>query len=219
MDPIEVDRMVERPLIYWYEDGIAEMLTGLVLAAIGMLEGLWGRGAYGMLVASLFALLLGSRTVIALKRRFVFPRAGAVEYSLLPTRDGEPMPLHHYLLWLAAPALFVYPAVYAFARLRSRHGLWLDGLGMIGNPMLWVGLSGAFLLAVFARETHASRFLALAALSMVLGPVAGVVAGDSHLALALYYLGMGVGTFVSAALAFARFVRRHPRSEAEQDAE
>jgi hypothetical protein len=219
MDPVEVDRMIERPLIYWYEDGIAEMLSGLVLAAIGVLEGLWGLGAYGMLVASLFALLLGSRTVIALKRRLVFPRAGAVEYSLLPTKDGEPMPLRHYLLWLAAPALIVYPAVYAFARLRSRHGLWLDGLGMIGNPMLWIGPLWAVVIAMLARQTRVSRFLALAALSMVLGLAAGVVAGDSHLALALYYLGMGVGVFVSGALAFARFVRRHPRLEAEQDAE
>jgi hypothetical protein len=219
MDPLDLERMVRRPLVHWFQDGLVDILIGLGLSIIGVMDGLWGMGSYAMLALSLFALFLGPRVVIALKRRFVFPRTGSVEYSWRPPmRDGQPMSKLQFAVWVGLAPLVAALAVLGLGRVLAPHSTWLEALGPLRNLVAANGLGWACVLALMARQTGRRRYLGLAALSLLVAPIAGIAFGAGRTGFAAYVLTMAAGFLLLGVHAFVTFRRHHPPLDGESDA-
>ncbi len=93
MDPLDADihRATRRAFIYWFDDGLQEILVGGCFFLIGVflcLQGLVGKRpplnaffslGFPVLFVGLF--LAARRLVVALKDRYVHPRTGYVSFQ------------------------------------------------------------------------------------------------------------------------------------------
>ena len=96
MNPTDnLDKITKRPIQYWFEDGIGELITGALFTLIGVYfliqEMIASSIMKGMLgIVSVFIIgggtILGRILIAKLKERLVYPRTGYVSY---PKRPGK----------------------------------------------------------------------------------------------------------------------------------
>lgn len=184
-----------------------------------------GTGLADMLIASFFIipgilidrphlawlyvvpLLLLGPVYRALKRRFLEPRLGRAGLKSEP--PGR---------------LLVGITVFAMAAV-ALLGLLLLLLGDAGDPGQWRRWTPALAGLLFgaglfhaARRSGLLRYHLLALVSLVGGALLAVsVTAPSYIGLRLYLLAMGVLVFVNGLILFARFTRRHPLPEVDNE--
>lgn len=198
----DVERRVKR---YWYEDGIAELVTGGVFVLLGLyfaLQGFLGEHSplTSILQVSMIVLFIAGayavrRLINSLKARLTYPRTGYVEYQL----DLKGRRLRAFA---AAIVGFVIAAL--LVRLyRSVQGL--DAVVLASGflvAVIWAVLS--------ARLARVVRFYLLAALSLVLGVVLSISGLPQPYALGLFYALLGIGLMISGGWVLRHYLSRNP---------
>lgn len=181
----------------YYEDGLLELVGGLLQLVISLLLGKTG------LIA--FAVILGipasQKLLEALRRRYVYPRTG---YARFP-KDQQ----SRQALW---PMLFVPLGMLILVLLGDR----------IGNPYRWlpafVGMLFAGMLLYFAAQSRLVRYYALAAWAALCGLLFSLPRYAGRMdGIRLVLLSAGGALAISGAVNLALFVRRHPLLAEEDD--
>lgn len=90
-----LDQLTKRPIQYWFEDGIGELVTGGLFLLIGfylvlqtMLTQSFWRAVVSILSVIFISggVLLGRMLIAKLKERLVYPRTGYVSYPKRPSK-------------------------------------------------------------------------------------------------------------------------------------
>ena len=191
----DLNKTIRRTQQYWFEDGLVELLLGLVIV---ILSGLFwwqvsSSSKYAPLVGGvampfiivLGALLLGV-TLRWLKQRLVYPRTGYVTY-VKPTRKRR---------GLSALLGLVIGAVMAGAVFQ---------LELADLATAFMGAGVGFALFMLGIRVGLMRFYVLAVWSVAVGVTIAFLRLDESLA-TTYALGLiGLGMMVSGGLAFWRY--------------
>ncbi len=201
MDAIDINRTVKRTSGYYFQDGIVEIFSGLVFAAIAALffvEGFLDPpipsfSAFSLPVILLVSMLVGRWVIPLFKERVTHPRTGYVEYSRLS--GGRRL----LVLAIAAGMSVILAAVMMAAR-----GLWpwiplLNGLTI-----------GSFLLFM-AWMLRLSRFHALGCLSAAAGAAASLADLGETIGTACYFGIMGLVLFLSGVMVLRGYLQRAPK--------
>ena len=90
-----LDKLTKRPIQYWFEDGIGELITGGLFALIGiyftiqqkLTSPLWiGIFSIFSIILIIGGTLLGRILIGKLKEHLIYPRTGYVGYSKQPSK-------------------------------------------------------------------------------------------------------------------------------------
>ncbi len=223
-----IENVIRRTRRYWYEDGIAEVATGLLFLAAGAIFALGANISIepGSLLAAFLtlpfimavsmigtAVLLGiGKGIIAIKNRLTFPRTGYVAYKKPEVKQrptGTRLLLFVGLMLVAGVLGAVFAAVLARLQLPD----WMMKMSMTEGIFLAGGL------IALGAQLHLVRFHILAALSLLVG--AAIALGLNEASTepgardsALYFALMGAALVISGGLTLAYFLR-HNRAPAE----
>jgi hypothetical protein len=94
-DQKSIDKLAKRPIQYWFEDGIGELVTGGLLALIGIyftLQAMVTHPGWRAAISILSVIIIGSGVIVGrlliakLKEQLVYPRTGYVSYPRRPSR-------------------------------------------------------------------------------------------------------------------------------------
>jgi hypothetical protein len=203
----DVDKVMTRTMRHSFEDGIGEMVYGIIFMLVGLIlfGGLTLKPPFphfwtiAFILAVWVPFLLSRWLVPALRKRLVFPRTGYVVSRKLRGR----------LLWLVLSVSAVLGGVGGFVvafmfRAHPAAREWIPGA---------LGLeAGAWLIFLGVRFTL-RRYLLLAGFSILAG-VAGSLAGiGGDRGSAAYCAAMGLALLVSGALALRAHLRQAPQPE------
>ena len=191
----DLNKTIRRTQQYWFEDGLIELLLGLLIVVLSAL--FWWQvsnsSKYAPLVGGvampfiivLGALLLGV-TLRWLKQRLVYPRTGYVTY-VKPTRKRR---------GLSALLGLVIGAVMAAAVIQ---------LELADLATAFMGAGVGFALFMLGIRVGLMRFYVLAVWAVAVGVTIAFLRLDESLA-TTYALGLiGLGMMVSGGLAFWRY--------------
>lgn len=199
-----VDTAMQRTRQYWYEDGLTEIVTGLVFAAIGLmfLSEAWGVvpagvSSIGLILIVGGGMVLGKKAVGYAKARITYPRTGFVRYPRKPRRSEKlAVGIAGFMgalvsaLFMTAPASLDWlPAI--------------DGV-LVGGCLLYLGYTMGL-----------GRFYLLAAVSAAVGVGLSMAGTGDILGTGLYFVAMGVVVLISGGLTLAGYLRG-ARSEDEE---
>lgn len=200
--PLDLRELERRPTKYWNEDGLPELVMGLLWMLWG---GAWLVGnalprgpvwnVFWMFTPALLALsgVAAVRLTKALKARVTFPRTGYVQWKA-PTRGQR--------VATAAVAM-VTAAVLAALIVKSRAG----GLERVAAPGMGVILSLGFLVASLTQR--APHLLALGGVALVLGLAFGAL-GAGWEAMNWMLVALGAAAAIMGAARLRLFVARNP---------
>jgi len=200
--PLDLRELERRPTKYWNEDGLPELVMGLLWVLWG---GAWLVGnalprgpvwnVFWMFTPALLALsgVAAVRLTKALKARVTFPRTGYVAWKA-PTRGQRVA---------AAAVAMVTAAVLAALIVKSR----ADGLERVAAPGMGVILSLGFLVASLTQR--APHLLALGGVALVLGLAFGSLAAGWE-AMNWMLVALGAAAAIMGAARLRMFVARNP---------
>ena len=200
--PLDLRELERRPTKYWNEDGLPELVMGLLWMLWG---GAWLVGntlprgpvwnVFWMFTPAVLALsgVAAVRLTKALKARVTFPRTGYVAWKA-PTRGQR--------VATAAVAM-VTAAVLAALIVKSRTG----GLERVAAPGMGVILSLGFLVASLTQR--APHLLALGGVALVLGLAFGSLAAGWE-AMNWMLVALGAAAAIMGAARLRMFVARNP---------
>jgi len=201
-DTLDLRELETRPTKRWNEDGLPELVMGVLWIIWGgsfLIGGALPHGpvwnAYWAVAPALLA-LSGMAAVWATKRlkaRLTFPRTGYVRWKA-PTRAQR---------FGAAAVALVASATIAALVVKSRTA----GLEGVAAPGLGVILSLGFVVASLTQR--APHLLALAGVSIVLGLALGTL-NAGWTAMNWMLVGLGAAATVIGAARFRMFLARHP---------
>ena len=208
----DLKEVEQRIKAHWYRDGIGDFVGGLVFMLLGAYFALveflgenstWG----GLLEAGFILVFLGlfyfGRTVIKeLKARYVFPRAGFVEYR----GEKEHQSSRRFVALLLAA---VIAAVIVLVNSTPGRVNWVVVITGI--------LAGVILVFIQVKSVGIRRFFGYGIASALLGIAFGLSGLADGYALGSYYGAMGL---VLAAIGFyvwQRFLRDNPLPEESLD--
>ncbi len=194
-----LDKLIDRPFQYFYEDGLVELAVGTLFLAAGLAIGAWAATPPGsawqfagviLLVAiPLLGSVLFKRLVQRVKDRWVHPRTGYVDY-------GQAQPSR--ARWLVvAGALALATASFL---LPDR----LNNMALIEGALL------GFVLATLAFRARLTRFYLLAVIAALLGLAAALWFGSDLWGSAATFGATGAVMILSGACALRRYLRGHP---------
>jgi hypothetical protein len=221
MELAEVDRALERPGEYFFEDGLWEITVGLWMAMTVALPLLVGGAAGNWSPVVVLLTSLGLRpAVLAAKDRWVHPRTGRVRYP-----DPEEAPPTRTSLGLspaAGPVVAPVPRGRAWGRpVMGTAAAVFMGMGVGVSRRLGFGDAGGHLmigavvgscLLVAAWRWRQRRWLGLAvALALLAILVASSGMGPER-TLALHAAGIAGALVVSGTVAFVSYLRRAPKA-------
>lgn len=201
-ESLDLRELERRPVKYWNEDGIPELVMGLLWI-------LWGsswivgnalprspvRTFFWMFTPALLALsgVAAGWLTKRLKARFTFPRAGYVRWK-------EPTRAHRLL---GAAVAIVTASLAAAIILKGR----AEGLEPVAAPGLGVILSLGFLVASLTQR--APHLMALGGVALMLGLTFGALSAGWN-AMIWMLAAMGVATTLFGALRLRAFLARNP---------
>lgn len=206
-ESLDLRELERRPTRYWNEDGLPELIMGLLWIVWG---GAWLIGnalprggvwnVYWMLAPVFLALsgVAAVRLTRHLKSRLTFPRTGYVRWKE-PTKSQR----------LATAAMAMVTAAAATTLIAKGRA---EGLENVAAPGLGVILSLGFLIASVTQR--APHLLALAVVALALG-LAGGTLGAGWDAVNWMFVALGAVTAVMGAARFRRFISRNPVGQLE----
>jgi hypothetical protein len=202
----DVERAVKRSQRYWYDDGLVEVATGVVFAAIGLMflaeaYGLIppGVSSIGLVVIVFAGWWLAGKAVRAAKARITYPRTGYVRYRRPEGRRKS--------RWVTAAIAGGMGALIAVLFTQAPASLaWIPALNGV--------LVGAFIL-VMANNLGLLRFYALALLSAAIGIGISLAGLGDILGTGLYFLGTGIALALSGVFALVTYLRHTDPVEGE----
>jgi len=200
MDSPNVFDIVRRTYRYWYDDGFAEMGSGMLFLATGLALQAWSTARTGMvdplwLVAGVFLFTIGgvllTPVVIgALKQRVTYSRTGYVGYrQRKPARRSR---LYH-LLALGVWVLFLLLPP------------WFSQMALVEGLILATVLFG------IGWRIRIARFFVLGAICALLGILLATQELGDLRGTSLMFSGAGLALLISGAAVFGRYLRRNPR--------
>ena len=206
----QIERVMRRTWRYWYEDGLAEMATGILFVALGLLflvESLLpvtpfsGLAAYALPIVVVGGVLLANRLVAVAKARITYPRTGYVTYR----RGGG---LRRRLVTGIVGGIVAGVGTTLLATVPASHA-WI--------PQLQGLLIGAAWL-ILGHTVGVGRFYALAVISALIGAAASLAAVGELLGTSIYFGGMGLAMVGSGAAALWAYLRQtRPGAEGQDD--
>lgn len=194
----DLEGLVRRPKQYWFEDGVAELATGAMLLAVGLLfavessapagSALSKVSVVGVPLLALLGFVAVRRLIRAAKERITYPRSGYVQFRKPPRQER----------WLTG-SLGAVLAVALVVLVRSAPA-----------SLRWIpvvnGLVISMFLAFIGYRVGMPRFHVLAGLSLVAGALAGLRFSDDKAGSAAYFLMVGMALGLSGALALRRYL-------------
>ena len=206
-DSLDLRDLEHRPVKYWNEDGLPELVMGLLWIVWGgafLLGTRLPRGPVWNVYWMFTPVLLATSGVAAvwatkkLKARMTFPRTGYVRWKE-PTRAERA---------LGAGLAVVTAALLAALLAKSRTA----GLERVAAPGLGAILGVGFLVASLTQR--APHLLALAGISLALGLAFGALGTGFE---AMNWMLVALGAFATAfgAARFRMFLARHPMGTPE----
>lgn len=194
---------------YWHEDGLVELVVGLLFALIGLLflvEGSAAAGspwahssALGLPILVIGGVFAGRWLIHFAKRRITYPRTGYV--GLRRARDAR-----QQRRWAAAIAAGI-AGVIAYLLMSAPAALrWI--------PFIQGAVIGGFLL-MLAFRLNLTRYFILALLSTLLGAALLWSPWNESLTTGGYFGTMGVLLMVTGGWVLARYLRQRPVGEAQ----
>jgi MFS family permease len=182
-----IEQTIQRTRQYWYIDGFGEILTGvilLLLAILNLLSGLMISSPIAGLIISigyplvvLAGVIGGRKFVRTLKEKFTFPRTGFIQYN-------QPAPSIRKKRAITAGTVAFSISILTVIFARGLDDRWVT---------LGTGLIFAAFLVFFAMQIPLTRFYWLAAWSVAVSIVAGMlpVAGAFQTAILLGGISLG----------------------------
>ncbi|MHB1293770.1 MAG: hypothetical protein ACYC4R_02125 [Anaerolineae bacterium] len=192
-----IERTMRRTQSYWYEDGLAEITSGIGLALIGAF--FYGQSLLaahtawvGLLALLLPVVVVGGTFAMRwllreAKARITYPRTGYVAYPRKPRRKRL----------TAAVGAGMGAVVAGFIASSPSLMHWI--------PTIQGLLMGGLLLFV-AYKLSLTRFFCLAIFSVLAGVAVALIEPDLARAEALYFGLVGAGQLISGAVTFARYL-------------
>lgn len=199
---LDLGELERRPARYWNEDGLPELIMGLLWIVWGGAwlignalprGGMWN--VYWMLTPALLALsgMAAVRLTKRLKSRLTFPRTGYVRWKE-PTKGQR----------LAAAVIAMVTAAAVVGLIAKGRA---EGLENVAAPGIGVILSLGFLVASITQR--APHWLALAGVALALGLLGGAL-GTGWDAMNWMFVALGAVMAVMGGARFRRFVARNP---------
>ena len=189
---------------YWNVDGLSELAVGLQVLLVPLF--LYGvaetsRGSAGRVAVVLalaaglpLAALFSRRIVIAIRKRFTYPRTGFVTYRPAPAQA-----------WLLGVALAV-GLVALFLVLRGLTANWVAWLFVVQ------GIVPGSLLVYFGRVVGLPRFEAIGVIQALLGVALAVATPGLTRGMMIYWTVMGLVFILSGTWTLLRYYRAHPHA-------
>ncbi|MHB1007558.1 MAG: hypothetical protein ACYC3S_18245 [Chloroflexota bacterium] len=197
-----IDRALQRPKRYWYEDGLSEMAGGSMFALIGALFlvevlappslAFTGFSALGLPVLVLGGGWLQRRLLRLAKERITYPRTGYVAYPRVPRTRSRRLATTILAIGTAA----VVSALFTSAPLSLAWIPALQGL-LVGAAMLY-----------FGRQLGLLRFFVLAAFSAAAGLASSLLGLGDLAGSAAFFIATGLALVVSGLWTLAVYLRR-----------
>ena len=199
----EIDQAEKRTRRYWFEDGLAEISSGLIFLLValyllvddalrGTVPGAVFTLAFPVLIVALG--LAGRRLVRAAKDRYVHPRTGFVSF---PRRKGHRV----------ARAALAFVIAVLFSLLVSRARVLVN----------WIpALEGGIFAAAFfycGRKVEILRFPIVGLLCAIAGVALSAAGLSEDVAAALLFAWLGVALVTGGSVAFLGYLRRVPPEE------
>jgi hypothetical protein len=188
----EFKKISQRSMSYWFEDGLSEIIVGILFLLLGLsffIEGMADPGtlirrASGItgLVLMVFGVWTARPIIRKLKERVTYPRTGYVSYRRTkPTRKGSAV---SYILTLVIILIVV-------GIITSAPDKTLDWLPMFEGVII-----GGFLLFIGYR-TQIYRFFALGSLSIILGTILSVSGVGNLVGMGILFMVLGAAVILS----------------------
>jgi hypothetical protein len=192
---IDIKRIERNVFHDYFQDGLSDILMGGYFLLIGLVLPV---GSVAPLVV--FIVLFFAPVLRGLKKRFTTPRTGYVEL-----RQGDPQALPWFILGSFVVGLVALVAV-------------LTGVGVISQPAEWYrwmpiffGIWLAGLLLGLGLRVGVVRYYVVAGVALASGPICALVPMTGKTAnIGLFFAVVGAVWLAGGALAFLRFLRKHP---------
>ena len=195
-DPIE--QYMQRPIRYWFSDGLNELAFGLIFIILGIyfyLNAVIHEGSplYNILDSFFVFVILGLALLINklikwLKERFVYPRTGYVKYRETHRNRWVSIALGFFFAVGVMLLVFTYPKTKALM------------------PTITSVICG-FALFWYGYQTNIIRFYLLSLTSILIGFSLSVIGIGNYLGLGLYCLIFAAVLCLSSGLTFWNYLR------------
>ncbi len=214
MELNQIQETEQRVRTYWFEDGWAELVGGVVLMLLGLFfagQGLLPSGSLGQSLFSSGLVLvlvvggLATRWAInAMKTRFTYPRTGYVSYRVDKAHARRRQ-------LIAGGAGAVMAAMLVIAAVQVGSTAWVPAISGL--------LVGCILVYMKARLSGLRRFYALAAFAAVLGVLLSFGTVTLEFRLALFYGLLGLVFVASGVLQLRHYLHENPLPPEEPGSE
>jgi hypothetical protein len=206
---IDLKRIKQRSIHYWFEDGLGEIVIGALFLMIGLsafIEGLAAPGTTTRRVSGITGLLIMvsgpwlARPVLAkLKERITYPRTGYVSYR--KTKVTRSRRIMSYILTL----LIVGIVVGIISASPEKTLAWIpliEGLA-IGGFLLYLG-----------HRTDLLRFYSLGVYAILLGAGLSVAGFGNLTGMGIFFIITGTTLLLSGGLSLKTYLRlTQPQTE------
>jgi len=204
-----LDQLTKRPLQYWFEDGIGELVTGGLFTLIGiyfvlqaMIPHPGWRAAISILsVAIIGGGVIGGRVLIAkLKERLVYPRTGYVSYPRRPSKGRLAVTIGTVI----AVAIMVIM------------------LGSANSAIDWtplvIGVICGALMLFQAYQTGFNRLYLEAALAVLIGVTIAILGIGDMFSSGIFFLIYGLVMAFAGVCALRSYLQKAPPASTQEEA-
>ena len=197
----EIDRITKRPIQYWFEDGIGELITGGLFVLIGgyfVLQEIITSSLIKGLLSVISILVIGGGVFVSrklinnLKERLVYPRTGYVTYSKRPSK------------WKLAITIGTTIAVAIMVILLGRSNSTLDWTPIV------IGVICGVLMLYQAIQSGIFRFYLEAGLAILIGTFVAIFGTGGMLSSGLFFLIYGLILIFAGGCALWNYSRNAP---------
>jgi len=203
-----LDQLTKRPIQYWFEDGIGELVTGGLFLLIGvylilqsMLTQSFWQAAVSILSVFFISggVILGRMLIAKLKGRLVYPRTGYVSYPRHPNKQKLAVTLGTVI----AVAILVIM------------------LGNLDSTFNWttlvIGAICGALILFQAYQTGLYRLYIEAVLAILIGTTLGSLVPDSMLSSGLFFVIYGLVMMFAGGCALRSYFQKAPLSHHQEE--
>jgi hypothetical protein len=208
-DNQSIEKLTKRPIQYWFEDGIGELVTGGLFVLIGiyfLLQVTITHPGWLAAISLLSVIFIGGgviagRIMIAkLKEQLVYPRTGYVTYPRRPSKGKLAITL--------GTAIAVFTTVFMLGLAQSTFDWTPLIIGVIcGALMLYQGY-----------QTGITRLFIEAALAVLLGAIFASLALGSTLSSGLFFIVYGLVMVFAGGCALRSYLQKAPPASTQEEA-